>query len=246
MLRTHLIICSILLLLCIPVYLIDHYWLKSSGGNWISLDFNNFLIGAYVIFLGVHFTISTILFLYSPHFSLLKTHLFSAGISLVLIVLAFILFNKFNDYKYQENQEASRENRKTYFNDIRLVNWWYVPDSNSPIEIHVDLEVAATGRFAGHATGKKEGDNANKIFSSDGEEQRLVKAGEKIHYVFPLIIDIPGHASDVEFTFYLFKHPAGESGPDDASKVFKKSVNKIDDGSYFYENLLPPLDHAPQ
>ncbi|MEO6135782.1 MAG: hypothetical protein ABIP35_11560, partial [Ginsengibacter sp.] len=186
MLRTHLIICSILLLLSIPIYLLDHYWLKSSGSNWISLDFSKFLITAYLIFLAVYFTISTIAVIKFHNSSLLKIHLITALISLLLIVLGFVLYNKFLDNKYSKNETAKKEERKNYFNDVQLVRWWYVPDAKNPKEIHVDVEVTAAGRFTGYVTGQKDGEHANIIFSSDGEEQRLVKAGEKIHYVFPL------------------------------------------------------------
>ena len=242
MLRTHLIICSILLLLCIPIYLLDHYWLKSSGGNWISLDFSNFLVRAYLIFLGVYFTISTIAVINFHNFSLLKIHLLTALFALVLMVVGFVLFNKFQDNKYNKNETAKNELRKNYFNDIRLVRWWFVPDAKNPKEIHVDLETAAAGRFAAYVTGRGNGDTADNIFSSDGEEQHLVKAGEHIHYVFPLTINNPGQANNIEFTFHLFKHPPGEAGPDDVSKIFKKSVTTNDDGTYFYGNLIPPLD----
>lgn len=246
MLRTHLIICSILLLLCIPIYLIDHYWLKSSGSNWISLDFSKFLITAYLIFLAVYFTISTIAVIKFHNSSLLKIHLITALISLLLIVLGFVLYNKFQDNKYSKNETGRKEERKNYFNDVQLVEWWYVPDAKNPKEIHVDVEVTAAGRFTGYVTGQEDGEHANRIFSSDGEEQRSVKAGEKIHYVFPLTINNPGQANNIEFTFHLFKHPPGEMGPDDVSKIFKKSVTTKDDGQYFYEELVPALDREPK
>lgn len=121
-----------------------------------------------------------------------------------------------------------------------------MPDAKNPIEIHVDLKVAAPGRFAANVKGNGVGEDGKNIFSSDGEPQHLVKASEIIHYVFPLTINNTGHANSVEFTFFLFKHPVGESGPDDVSKVYKDSVDKNDDGTYFYEKLPPPLDHEPK
>ena len=89
-------------------------------------------------------------------------------------------------------------------------------------------------------------ENGKNIFSSDGEAQRVVNAGETVHYVFPLTIDNPGQAKNIEFTFHLFKHPFGQSGPDDVSKVFKDSIDKNDDGSFYYEKLGPPLGQAPK
>ncbi len=97
------------------------------------------------------------------------------------------------------------ERRKSLFNHIRLKRWWFVPTAENPKEIHVDLEVSPAGRFAALATGKENDENGKNIFSSDGEVQHLVKAGEPIHYVFPLTIINSGQAKNIEFTFYLFK-----------------------------------------
>jgi hypothetical protein len=246
MLRTHLIICFILFLVCIPVYLIDHYTLKSSGSNWISLDFSNLLIKAYLVFLAIEITISTLAVIYYPHFSLLKTHLFSAIISLALLALGLFVYDKYDHANSRNKSNVITEQREKYFNDVQLLRWWFVPDAKNPGEIHVDLKVAAPGRFAANVKGNGVGEDGNNIFSSDGEPQHMVKAGETIHYVFPLTINNPGQANIVEFTFYLFKHPVGESGPDDVSKIFRDSVDRNDDGTYFYEKLLPPLARVPE
>lgn len=70
MLPTHLFICTTMVLLGIPVYLLDNYSLKSSGSNWISLDLKGLLIRAYIIFIGVHITISTFAIIYYQPFNL--------------------------------------------------------------------------------------------------------------------------------------------------------------------------------
>lgn len=246
MLRIHLIICSILLLLCIPVYLLDHYSLKSSGSNWISLDLSNLLIKAYVVFIGIHITISTLVIIYYRHFSVLKTHIFSAILSFALIGLGFFLYDKFGHYSSQKKYDEISEQRKIYFNDIRLIRWWFLPGEKNPKEIHVDLKIASAGRLAAEVRGNEDGDNGKNIFYSDGEAQYLVKAGDTIHYLFPLIINNSGQANKIEFTFHLFKHPFGQSGADDVSKIFKDSIDKNDDGSFYYEKLLPPLKQIPK
>ncbi len=246
MLRTHLVICCILLLLSIPVYLLDHYFLKSSGGNWIALDFSNLLIKSYLIFLAVHFTISTLAVIYYPHFNLFTTHLFSAILSLALIALGFYVYNKYDKHNYQEKELALTEQRKTYFNDVQLLRWWFVPNAKNPKEIHVDLKIASAGRLSAQVSGTVVGEEMKNIFYSDGEPQYFVKAGEIIHTVFPLTIQNQGQANSIEFTFYLFKHPVGETGPDDVSKVFKDTADQQDDGKYFYEKLVPPLDNIPK
>ncbi|MEO9070356.1 MAG: hypothetical protein ABI261_04945 [Ginsengibacter sp.] len=241
MMRNHLLICSSLLLLCIPVYLLDHYTAKSNGGNWITLDFSNLLIRAYVIFIGIEITISTIAIIYYHHSNLFKTHLFSAILSLAFIAIGLFLFDKKEHYSSAKKQYAIREHRKSYFNDIRLIRWWFLPDGKNPKEIHVDLVVASAGRLAAQASGNEDAENGKNIFSSDGQAQHVVKAGDTIHYVFPLTINNPGQANNVAFTFHLFKHPFGQSGDDDVSKIFKDSINKNDDGVFFYENLVPPM-----
>ncbi|MEO7209494.1 MAG: hypothetical protein ABIY35_01005 [Chitinophagaceae bacterium] len=246
MLRTHLVICCILLLLCIPVYFLDHYFLKSSGGNWITLDFSYLLIKAYLIFLVVHFTFSTLAVIYYPHFNLLTTHLFSAILSLSLIALGIYVYNKHDEQNYNEKEHVKTEQRKTYFNDVQILRWWFEPNTKNPKEIHVDLKIASAGRFSAQVNGSSVGEDMKNIFYSDGEPQHLVKAGEIIHIIFPLTIQNPGQANSIEFTFYLFKHPVGESGPDDVSKVFKDSIGQQDDGKYFYEKLVPPLDNIPK
>jgi hypothetical protein len=246
MLRNHLLICFVLALLCIPVYLLDHFSSKSTGGNWIALDLSNLLIRAYFILIGIHITISTLLIFYLHHYSLGKTHLFSAIVSLAIITIGLLLFNKFDHYSAEKKYEAIREQRKSYFNDIRLIRWWFLPDEKNPKEIHVDLVVASAGRFAAQANGNEDGENGKNIFYSDGEVQRLVNHGDTIHYVFPLTLNNPGQARNIEFTFYLFKHPVGQSGTDDVSKIFKESIDQYDDGSYFYEKLILPLDQPPE
>ena len=246
MLRTHLLICFILLLLCIPIYLLSHYSLKSSGGNWISLDLSNLLIRAFVLFIGIHITISTLVIIYYQHFNLLKTHLFSFVVALTIIGVDLFIYGKITDHNYRKERIAKTEQRKTFFNDIRLIRWWFLPGAKNPKEIHIDLEVASSGRLAALARGNEDRENENNIFSSDGEAQHLVKAGETIHYVFPLTFNNPGHANDIEFTFHLFKHAVGQSGVDDVSKIFKDSIDNNDDGSYFYEKLVPPLNERPK
>ncbi len=110
----------------------------------------------------------------------------------------------------------------------------------------LNLKSLSAGRFAALATGKEDGENGKNIFSSDGEAQHLVKAGEQIHYVFPLTIINSGQAKNIEFTFYLFKGPPGEPTDDDVVKIFKDSIVTNDDGSYFYETMPAPLNEIPK
>lgn len=246
MLRTHLLICFVLVLIFIPVYLLDHYWLKSSGSNWISLDLSGLLIRLYLLLIAVHIIISTLAIFYFHHLSLLKTHIFSAIISFALIGIGFFLYNKVDDTNSHKKRDAITQQRKLYFNDIRLKQWWFMPDANNPKEIHVDLEIGSPGRLTANAMGNENGESVTNIFSSEGEVQREVKASETIEYVFSLTINHPGKAKDIQFTFYLFKHTFGESGIDDVAKIFKDTNDTNDDGTYFYQKLTPPLEQVPR
>lgn len=242
--RFHLLYCSILLLLSIPIYLLDNYWLKSSGGNWISLDLTNMLIKSYLVFIGIHITISTLTIIYYPQFGVLKTHLYSAILSFVLLCLGFLLYDQFEKYKSQNKYVDLKELRIIYFNDIRLIRWWFFPNEKNPKEIHVDIALASAGRLAANVRGNEDGEKGQTIFDSDGEDQLIVKAGDTIHYVFPLTVHYSGYANDIEFTFHLFKHPLGQSGADDVSKIFNNTVTISDDGQFYYEKLVPPVTRA--
>lgn len=198
-----------------------------------------------MVFLTIDITISTLAVIYYPHFNLLKNHLFSAIISLALLALGLFLYNQFDHIKSRNKENVISEKREKYFNDVQLLRWWFVPDAKNPKEIHVNIKIAAAGRFAAEVSGIETGEIRSNIFSSDDAPQRIVKSGETIHYVFPLTFIHPGHANSVEFTFYLFKHPVGESGPDDVSKVYKDSIDSKDDGTFFYEKLEPPLKSLP-
>jgi len=246
MLRIQFIVCAILVLLSIPVYFLDNYWLKGGGGDWLSLDFSKLLFRAYLLFIGIYIAVSTVSLLINHGNSFLKVHLFSLIISVLILSVGFFISDNYSDYSFSKQRIASIERRDSFFNDICLIRWWFLPDMKSPKEIHVDLTIAAVGRFSGHAIGKENDENSNNIFTSDGEEQRQVKTGDTIHYVFPLTFINAGNAHNIEFTFSLFKHPPGVSGDDDITKVFQNPIVKNADASFLYETLVPPLDKAPE
>jgi hypothetical protein len=237
MLRNHILICTILVLSAIPVYIAGNNMLKSGGGDWISLDFRGLFIRLYLVFIGIYIAFSTLVVVYSHHLKLLKIHAFSAILSLAIIAIGLFLFDKVRKNSSVNKYSAKMELRKSIFNDVRVKQWWIVPTAENPKEIHVDLEVAAAGRFAALATGKENGENGKNIFSSGGEDQ---------HLVFPITIINPGQAKDIEFTFYLFKAPIGETREDDVVKIFKDSIVTTDDGSYFYDTLPRPLNVIPK
>ncbi|MEP6645622.1 MAG: hypothetical protein ABJC12_00915 [Saprospiraceae bacterium] len=246
MLRNHIIFCSILLLLAIPVYILDTISLKGRGNDWIALDFRGLFIGSYLIFLAIHIILSSFAVRYFHHLKLFQIHIYTAIISVTLIGIGLLLFNKIDKASSLRKYTAQMEQRKPLFNQIQLERWWFIPTAENPKEIHVDLEITSAGRLSAHAKGKEDGEYGKNIFSSDGEPQHTVKANEHIHYVFPLTTLIPGDASDIELTFYLFKKPIGQSSDEDIVKIFKDSIDTTDNGSYFYQVLMQPLSEPPK
>ena len=246
MLRSHILICSTLLLLAIPVYILDSNSLKSSGRDWISLDLTGLFIWPYALFILIHVTLSSLGIIYYYQSKLFQIHFYSAILSLAILGIGLLIFDKVYKYSSIKKNSAKMEQRKLIFNSIQLKRWWLLPTDTNPTEIHVDLEVTSAGRFTALATGKEDGEYGKNIFSSAGEVQHLVKANQLIHYVFPLTTINTGQAKNIEFTFYLFKAPVGESSNEDVVKIFKDSIVTNDDGSYFYETLLPPLHQTPK
>ncbi|MEO9210448.1 MAG: hypothetical protein ABI208_05085, partial [Ginsengibacter sp.] len=59
------------------------------------------------------------------HFNLFKTHLFSALLSLAFITIGLFLFDKFDNHSSRKKNNAIREQRKSHFNNIRLLLWWF-------------------------------------------------------------------------------------------------------------------------
>ncbi len=246
MLRSHILICSILFLLAIPVYILDNSTLKSSGRDWILLDFRGLFIRAYAVFIGIQIILSSFAIIYFTRSTLFQIHFYTAICSLAMIGIGLVIFDKINTSISHTKYTAKMNQRKLLFNHILVKRWWFVPGAKNPKEIHVDLELSSAGRFSALATGKENGEYGKSIFSSDGEIQHSVKAGEHINYVFPLTIINPREANNIEFTFYLFKEPVGQSSNEDVVKIFKDSIVTNDDGSYFYEVLLPPLNDVPK
>ncbi len=119
MLRVHIIICCVLLMLCIPVYLLDNYWLKSSGRDWISLNFKNVLIWTYVAFIGLHILLSTLVIFSFHHSKLFTVHLYSAILSLVLLSVGFFAFEKIKSNDSSGKDLAKMEHRKSLYNKHR-------------------------------------------------------------------------------------------------------------------------------
>lgn len=231
MLRTHLLICSCMLLLSLPIWWLDEHTLKSGGRDWIALDFRGLLVKSYLAFVLLHIGLSTCALRYFGGSHLAMIHVGSAVCVITLIGAGLFVYDRMQRTTAQQGSEARLEQRKTHAHEIELKSWSYVPDEEHATAIHVELVVTAPGRFSGNMTG------------ADGEEQRMVRANEHLTYVFTLTGQRAPAWSEIAFTFYLFKGPVGSATPEDVSKVFIREPATEDDGFYFYGTL--PLNTSP-
>jgi hypothetical protein len=246
--RKHLIICLVLGLLAVPIYFLDHVLLgpQAGGGNWITLDFRGLIFWTYVTVLAIHLTVSSIGILLLPTFGLLRIHLGSMVISLILFVTGVAVYGKLRRLALSNEYRDLMESRKPLRNVIELKQWWYVPDESDPTEIRVRVVVHQSGRFAAGVRGEQtdpSGDFTSVFQSTNGpESQRQVSGEESFTYALPLEFLNVGHANDVRVTLYLFKAPS-RPAPGDIAKVFMNSPQQEDDGEYFYGVL--PLPSQP-
>jgi len=241
--RKHLIICVFLGLLAIPIYFLDRALLGGGGSNWITLDFRGLIFWTYLTLLAIHVTVSSIAVPLFPASGLLRIHLGSMVLSLILLVTGVAVYGKVRRLTISNEYRAVMASRRPLMNVIELKEWWYVPDESHPTEIRVSVVIHQPGRFAGNVTGEQtdsSGSSTTIFESTNGpESQRQVRSGEAFTYPFPLKFLTAGRANDVRVTLYLFKAPSGPAAGDIA-KVFIKSPQHDDDGEYFYGVLPPP------
>ena len=247
--RKQLIICLVLGLLAVPIYFLDHALLgpQAGGGNWITLDFRGLIFWTYVTLLAIHLTVSSIAVLLFSKAGLLRIHVVSILLSVILFVTGVTAYGRLRRAAISNEHRAYMESRKPLMNVLELKEWSYFPDENNPTEIRVRVVVHQPGRFAGSVTGQHtdpSGDFTTVFQSTNGpESQRQVHSGEAFAYAFPLEFLNVGHANDVRITLYLFKATSGPA-PGDTAKVFMNSPQQEDDGEYFYGVLPPPSQPA--
>ena len=242
--RKHLILCLFLGLLAIPIYFLDLTLLGGGGGgNWITLDFRGLIFWTYIAWLATDIALSSIAVLSFPKTGLLRIHLGSMLLSVILLVTGFVAYGKLLRARAISDQRTLMESRRPLINVIELKEWCYLPNETSPTEIRVRVVVHQPGRFAGNVIGTQtdSSDSFTNVFESTNapESQRQVTSGEAFAYAFPLKILQAGHANAVRITLYLFKARSGPAAGDIA-KVFMNSPQQPDDGDYFY-GVLPPL-----
>jgi hypothetical protein len=244
--RKHLIICVILGLLAVPIYLLDRALLGPTGGNWITLDFRGLIFWSYITLVVVHVTLSSIAVLLFRKVGVLRIHLSSMVLSVILFVTGVAAYGRLRRAAVSNEYRALMESRRPLLNVIELKQWSYYPNETDPTEIRVGVVVHESGRFAGNVTGEQtdsSGSSTTIFESANGpESQRHVRSGEAFTYEFPLKFLTAGRADDVRITLYLFKAPDGPAAGD-ITKIFMKSPQRDDDGQYFY-GALPPPSHG--
>jgi len=241
----HLIICLSLGLLAVPIYFLD---LAFTGGgsrrsDWITLDFRGLIFWTYVTLVAIEVAVSSIAVWLFSKGGVLRIHLGSIVLSLILLVGGVVVYGKLRQAIISNQQQTLMERRRLLANVIELKEWWYFPDDIYPTEIRVNVVVHESGRFAGNVTGEQRDPSGSSrtVFesSNEPESQRQVGSGEAFTYVFPLKVLHAEHADNVSITLYLFKAPSGPAAGDIA-KVFMNSPQQDDDGEYFYGALPAP------
>lgn len=92
--RKHLIICLFLGLLAVPIYFLDVAANQEGGGNWITLDFRGLIFWTYITLLAIHVILSSIAVLSFPNSGVLRIHLCSMVLSVILLIAGFVFYGK--------------------------------------------------------------------------------------------------------------------------------------------------------
>ena len=120
--RKHLIICLLLGLLAIPIYFLDLASTgEGGGGNWITLDFRGLTFWIYITLLAIHVVLSSIGVLSFPKSGVLRVHLGSLVLSMILLVTGFIVYGKLlRAQAISSRQRTLMESRKSLIEVVEL------------------------------------------------------------------------------------------------------------------------------
>lgn len=237
--KGHVNICLIMIALAVPLFLADMYLFKNKGGGWISLDLRGFLIVPYLIFVVLHIGLSTLALKLFSSTQLAAVHGATALLVVMLMLAGFFVYDR-----TQRSLDRARYARRMQEVDflgkvIELKSWWYVPDGDQPQEIHVQVRVTESGRFAGNINASAAGEYGPQIFHSTDVKQRKVVAGEEFVHVFPITIANDGEAAAVSIALSLFKDETG-SAPENVSIIFEQDPKTDYDGHFIYKPLPLP------
>jgi hypothetical protein len=237
--KQHIVICTVLALLAIPLYFADMYLLRSRGG-WIAINLNGIIIVPYIAFTALHICISSLALSLFPGARLLPLHIVSGIVSLGLLVAGFLIYMRREEARskadYSKRMETVQQLRKA----IELQRWWYVPNADAPTEIHVRVKVNESGRFSGNAEGRV-GDRLGELIFDTvvASPQHQAAKGEEFTHVFPLQFLKQGKAETVSIALYLFKDENG-SAPENVYIIFEDNPPSDYDGHNIYKQIPPP------
>jgi hypothetical protein len=240
--KQHIVICSVLVLLAIPLYFADRSLLKGGGSGWISLDLSGLIIVPYIAFVALHIAVSSLLLFLFPTVRLFPLHLLSGLISICLLVVGFFAYSGYERARESANYEKRMQTIQQLRKVIELREWRYAPNAEMPTEIHVRVRVAESGRFSGNVNGRAGGDLGEMIFNTEDSPQRQVNKGEEFSMAFPLHYLKEGKAESVSITLYMFKDQTG-SVPEDVTIIFEDNPSSDYDGHFIYDRLPPPTPH---
>jgi hypothetical protein len=243
MISPHVRVCIGLAIAAIPVAMFDVLMLGRGSGGWISLDFTGILIGAYLLFLPLHFIVSTIGVNLFPKANLWMIHLPSAVIAILLFSGGVYGYTELEDNNNTRRYEEEQASRKLFQNVITLNHWGFSPNADSATNISISVTMSESGRFAVGATGRDAGDYGEWYFKSENEEQRTVAKGEHFDFNIPLKRYRDGVPKNIEITLYLFADSTGSAGTN-VIKIFQSTpVARQFDNEYFYGALPKPTTH---
>jgi hypothetical protein len=235
---THLIVLSVLAALAVPVYVLDQVLLRSQGDIFL-IDLSGLFIAFYALWLAVHIPVSSLALYVSSTDRIYAMHGLMAAASVGVVVVGSVVAAHVDAARGKAKYEARMAMRQELFDGIALEKWWYVPDAAKPEGIGAVVVVSHSGRFAASVHGRTSDPYDGSVFHGEMQPQMQVDAGDRIEYVFPLKYHSAHLASNVEFSFMLFRDNTG-SAPINIFKHYKTSPERADDGERFYGALPRP------
>ena len=237
--QQHLIIVGVLVALALPVFLLDYFLLKPSGDIFL-LDIRGMMISFYGLWLAVHIPVSSLALYFVKTDRLYTLHVIAAVVSAGLLFAGFKLHDRIDAAQSKAKREARMAMRQGLFDTIKLEKWWYVPSERKPEAIGAVFVVAHSGRLAASVVGRTDRKNGSTVYSGEMKPQKLVQAGDRIEYRFPLKYYSEDAAPDVSFRFALFPDKQG-SAPEKIFKDYAAGAERMDDGQRFLDILPPPV-----
>src|SRR4029077_15658495 len=90
--RKHLIVCLFFVVLTVPIYFLDLALNSGGGSNWITLDFRGLIIWTYITLVAIHVTLSSVAVWAFPKLGILRIHLGSMVLSVILLVTGVVVY----------------------------------------------------------------------------------------------------------------------------------------------------------